>query len=35
LGRAFGTSRNRIQFRPPRSTDEGGGNGDHHEDGAV
>jgi GAF domain-containing protein/HAMP domain-containing protein len=25
LGRAFGTSRNRIQFRPPQRTDEDGG----------
>jgi GAF domain-containing protein len=26
LGRAFGTSRNRIQFRPPQRTDEDGDN---------
>jgi GAF domain-containing protein len=29
LGRAFGTSRNRIQFRPPQAMDEDGGNGGH------
>ncbi len=29
LGRAFGTSRNRIQFRPPHTMDDTGGDGNH------